>query len=74
MEIREIHPFDLTPNEAARLQEELRTRVRTSGEIGEVSLVAGADASYTKTQTRFMRSSSPSAARTLPSSSGSPPP
>lgn len=48
MEIREIHPFDLTPNEAARLQEELRTRVRTSGEIGEVSLVAGADASYTK--------------------------
>ncbi len=48
MEIRETHPFDLTPAEAIRLQEALRARVRLSGDIGEVSLVAGADASYTK--------------------------
>jgi deoxyribonuclease V len=48
MEIRETHPFDLTPAEAIRLQETLRARVRLSGDIGEVSLVAGADASYMK--------------------------
>ncbi|MCK8518924.1 deoxyribonuclease V [Methanoculleus sp. 7T] len=48
MKIRETHPFDLTPSEAARLQEALRARLRLSGDVGEVSLVAGADASYTK--------------------------
>ncbi|MDN7011608.1 deoxyribonuclease V [Methanoculleus sp. FWC-SCC3] len=48
MEIRETHPFDLTPAEAIRLQETLRARVRLAGDIGEVSLVAGADASYVK--------------------------
>ena len=48
MEIRETHPFDLTPAEAAHLQEALRTRVRLTGDIGEVSLVAGVDASYVK--------------------------
>jgi deoxyribonuclease V len=48
MEIRDVHAFDLTPAEAIRLQGELRARVRLSGDIGEVSLVAGADASYTK--------------------------
>ena len=48
MEIREIHPFDLTPGEAVRLQEALRARVRLSGDVGEISLIAGADASYTK--------------------------
>lgn len=47
MKIRETHSFDLVPAAAARLQEVLRTRVRLSGDIGEVSLVAGADASYT---------------------------
>ncbi len=46
MEIRETHPFDLTPAEAIRLQERLREQVRRSGDPGEVSLVAGADASY----------------------------
>ncbi|ABN57858.1 MULTISPECIES: deoxyribonuclease V [Methanoculleus] len=48
MEIREIHPFDLTPAEAIRIQERLREQVRRSGEAGEVSLVAGTDASYAK--------------------------
>lgn len=48
MKIRETHSFDLTPAEAVRLQEELRGRVRFSGDTGEVSLVAGADASYVK--------------------------
>lgn len=48
MKIREIPSFDLTPAEATHLQEALRTRVRLSGDIGEVSLVAGADASYAK--------------------------
>ncbi|MBP7145831.1 MAG: deoxyribonuclease V [Methanoculleus sp.] len=48
MEIRETHPFDLTPAEAAHLQEALRTRVRLTGDIGEISLVAGVDASYVK--------------------------
>ncbi|NLA99754.1 MAG: deoxyribonuclease V [Methanomicrobiales archaeon] len=48
MEIRETHPFDLTPGEAAHLQEALRTRVRLTGDIGEVTLIAGVDASYAK--------------------------
>ena len=48
MEIREIHSFDLTPAEAIRIQERLREQVRRSGDAGEVSLVAGADASYAK--------------------------
>jgi deoxyribonuclease V len=48
MEIRDVHSFDLTPAEAIRLQGELRARVRLSGDTGEVSLVAGVDASYTK--------------------------
>ncbi|WP_214021468.1 deoxyribonuclease V [Methanoculleus sp.] len=48
MEIGDIHSFDLTPAEAIRLQEALRVRVRLSGDTGQVSLVAGADASYTK--------------------------
>jgi deoxyribonuclease V len=48
MEIRETHPFDLTPTEAILLQKALRARIRPSGDIGEVSLVAGADASYMK--------------------------
>ncbi|MDK2890365.1 MAG: deoxyribonuclease [Methanoculleus sp.] len=48
MKIRDIHSFDLTPAEAIRLQEALRARVRLSNGIGEISLVAGADASYAK--------------------------
>ncbi len=48
VEIRESHPFDLSPAEAIRLQQALRARVRLSGDTGEVSLVAGADASYAK--------------------------
>lgn len=48
MEIKETHSFDLTPGEAAHLQEALRARVRLTGDIGEVSLIAGVDASYTK--------------------------
>ncbi len=48
MKISETHSFDLTPAEAISLQEALRARVRLSGDIGDVSLVAGADASYTK--------------------------
>jgi deoxyribonuclease V len=48
MEIRETHPFDLTPGEAVHLQEALRARVRLSDDIEEVTLLAGADASYVK--------------------------
>jgi len=48
MEIRETHPFDLTPAEAIRLQERLRAQIHLSGDIHDVSFVAGADASYTK--------------------------
>lgn len=48
MEIRETHPFDLTSAEAIRLQERLRAQIHLSGDIHDVSFVAGADASYTK--------------------------
>ncbi|WP_292386537.1 deoxyribonuclease V [Methanoculleus sp. UBA430] len=48
MEINETHPFDLAPAEAVRLQETLRKRISLSGDIDEVTLLAGADASYAK--------------------------
>lgn len=48
MKISETHPFDLTPGEAVRLQEALRERVLLAGDPGEISLVAGADASYAR--------------------------
>ncbi|HOI62322.1 MAG TPA: endonuclease V, partial [Methanoculleus sp.] len=48
MEIDETHPFNLAPAEAVRLQETLRTRISLSGDIGEVTLLAGADASYAR--------------------------
>jgi len=48
MEIRKTHPFDLTSAEAIRLQERLRAQIHLSGDIHDVSFVAGADASYTK--------------------------
>lgn len=48
MRIREIHPFDVEPARAIQIQETLRDHLILSGDPGEVSLVAGADASYMK--------------------------
>ncbi len=48
MKIAYSHPFDCTPGEAIRLQEELRRRVVPAGDPGAVDLVAGADASYAR--------------------------
>jgi deoxyribonuclease V len=48
MKIQETHPFDLAPTEAIHLQKELRTRIRLTGDPGEISIVAGTDASYAR--------------------------
>ncbi|MFW6180719.1 MAG: endonuclease V [Spirochaetota bacterium] len=43
MRIAELHPWDLGPEEAARIQEKLAHRVRASGPNGPVRTVCGAD-------------------------------
>lgn len=48
MKIQKTHPFDLAPAEAIHLQEELRTLIYPTGDPGEISLVAGTDASYSR--------------------------
>ena len=48
MKIQMTHPFDLSPTDAIHLQAELRSKIRLSGDPGEISVVAGADASYSR--------------------------
>ncbi|HRD25851.1 MAG: deoxyribonuclease V [Methanoculleus sp.] len=48
MKIKEIHTFDVEPARAIQIQETLRGHLILSGDPGEVSLVAGADASCAK--------------------------
>lgn len=43
MRIRRLHPWDLTPKEAIRVQEELRGRVEIEDRIGSIAHVAGVD-------------------------------
>jgi deoxyribonuclease V len=44
--IEKPHPWDITPREAAALQEELRHKVVRRDELGEVSNVAGIDVGF----------------------------
>ncbi len=46
MRFRIPHRWDLTPKEAARLQQELRSRVIAEDRLGDVRLVAGLDAGF----------------------------
>ena len=43
MRYRNLHPWKVSPREAARIQEELRSQVVLESDPGEVSLIAGAD-------------------------------
>lgn len=44
------HPWNVTPQEAARIQAELRPLVRAEDDFGEIRLVAGADLSFHKAE------------------------
>ncbi len=48
MKIQVTHPFDLSPADAIHLQADLRSKISLSGDPGEISVVAGADASYAR--------------------------
>jgi deoxyribonuclease V len=50
MQVKALHPWDLSPREAAMLQRELAARVRRSGDVreGEVRLIAGSDVAFDK--------------------------
>jgi len=40
------HPWNVSPQEAARIQQELRTLVRAEDDFGEIRFIAGADLSF----------------------------
>lgn len=46
------HRWDVTPSEAAEIQQALRQRVKATDALGKVRLVAGVDASYRKSPDR----------------------
>lgn len=50
MEIRDLHPWDVTPTEARRIQEDLRPRIVVTDDVApeEIRLVAGVDNTYVK--------------------------
>ncbi len=52
MRARELHPWDLDPDQAAELQRQLAGQVRTTGRPESVRLVAGVDVSYSKDSPR----------------------
>jgi deoxyribonuclease V len=43
---RELHPWDVTPQGAKEIQEELRSRVITVDQLGPVNLIAGVDVGF----------------------------
>jgi deoxyribonuclease V len=54
MRVRQLHPWDLAPRDAARLQSELASRVIRTGDLhaARVGLVAGADVAFDKRNSR----------------------
>ncbi|MEC4670076.1 MAG: deoxyribonuclease V [Nitrospirota bacterium] len=46
MQVYGFHPWDVTPREAMRIQEQVRARVIPRGRLGVPRLVAGADLAY----------------------------
>ena len=43
MHIHDLHPWDVSPAEAIRLQEQLRSRVIVENHLGDLRTVAGVD-------------------------------
>jgi deoxyribonuclease V len=52
MKIHPLHPWNVTPDEAVRLQKELAPRVETRTPLTRCELVAGADISYNRRSAR----------------------
>lgn len=52
MKIFQFHPWNVTPQQAVRIQEELRGNVLSSGRIPRPTLVAGADAAFDRENSR----------------------
>lgn len=48
MHVRRFHSWQVTPQEAVTIQEQLRAKVITQGRVGRPTLVAGADAAFDK--------------------------
>jgi len=48
--VRQLHPWQVSPAEAERIQRELAAQVSQEGEVGEVRLVAGVDISAADSQ------------------------
>lgn len=54
MRVKQLHPWDLTPKEAARLQSELASRVIRDGDVdpAQAHVIAGADVAFDKPNRR----------------------
>ncbi len=46
MQIQHLHPWDLSPKEAVRLQRQLQSLIETEDRLGKVQLVAGVDVGF----------------------------
>lgn len=53
MNLKHTHKFNVTFPEAKRIQENLRKKVKTSGRLGKVKTVAGADVAFSKDEKMF---------------------
>lgn len=53
MRIRDLHAWDVSPKEAVQIQKQLRDRVQTSGRLGAIRHVAGADVSVSRRSGRI---------------------
>jgi len=53
MRYRSLHPWDVSPSEAVRIQQELRGRIRLEPFPGLPKLIAGADISYNLYEPEF---------------------
>jgi len=48
MKFDNLHPWDVTPTEAKRIQDELRSKLIIDGDPGEIRLVGGIDVGYSR--------------------------
>ncbi|HOD35711.1 MAG TPA: deoxyribonuclease V [Syntrophales bacterium] len=55
MKVRRLHPWDVTPREAVKIQRSLREKLRLNENLlsGRIRYVGGADISYTRGDDRF---------------------
>ncbi len=53
MDVRHLHDWNVNPEEARELQEQLRDRVKTGGDLSQVRCVAGADCGFDRSENRL---------------------